>query len=756
MGLYDGYRLSNSTGIPQYVGSALPEITKAFDIGQQTYDAAYQTRIAEGEAIQSAPVHSADKKKWEKMHNDFETSMKADIEAGNFEDMYSKVSQQARKTVNKLKPLAQQVANQQEYYKSLDDKEKGLTEWHKNLRKQQAEDAYAAHDGVQFDASGRIVPGTQYQGAPATKVIDVNEKIRQALSHMHEYANKNIRKGDDGVWQYETVDGWKGISQGAVDQVFEAGLANDPEWRAHNAQEIKLNTYARTRGVSDQLVMQAAAKEPKLAEKIKEGAANGYSPAQTFQMLIEKEEQDNLSATQRQYARGKAYEEIDQTRASGVGAGYATRLAHELAKEPIDPWTIDGPNTKLTNDEQDITKVREANTTLSNKVTEFTNTKNKLELQLSKSTDPEQTRQLRLQLEAVNDNAEMAKAALNRNEKLLTYAKDKQARVMGYTEGGYKQFVEEESTKLIPDIKKSFPDGLVVKGKLMPAEELAKAVVEGRVTFSKDFTGSSSYNPTTGGGVKTIDAIRVKDKDGNIEVFTNKHTTQVMKAVLDKPSRREAMEHGVTAGFKSQIADLSFKTQVIGIPKKDQEGITNLAKVGNKTFHEPGQFEQISSGDIPVDFKVVGISAEGTEDKVILQAEGLDEKGQPTGKYYDIRTKNTTIGEKTAAVMEKGTAAGKMLARTLKYGSGARQVQAMVPGDTMNLGEAIDGSGQTTSVILSTDNPAGGGIVYTLHTPEGKPILKDPKGSATDPKNHYKTTDPAKAGAWIDTFKGGQ
>ncbi|WP_196301478.1 hypothetical protein, partial [Streptococcus pneumoniae] len=87
-----------------------------------------------------------------------------------------------------------------------------------------------------------------YQGAPASKVIDVNEKIRQALSIMHPNAGKNIVKTDNGTWKMDRGNGWEVISEKDVQKVFQAGVANDPEWRAHNEQEVTLNTYARTRG----------------------------------------------------------------------------------------------------------------------------------------------------------------------------------------------------------------------------------------------------------------------------------------------------------------------------------------------------------------------------------------------------------------------------------------------------------------------------------------------------------------------------
>ncbi len=332
MGLYDGYRLSNSTGIPQYVGSALPEVTKLFDVNQQTYDAAFQTKLGTADAIQNAPVLAQDRSTWQGMNDEFQQTMKADIEAGDFENMYGRIAQQARTTVNRLKPLAQQVQAQQEYYKSLDDKSLNLTERHKAVLKNMAEDRY---HGVQFDASGRIVPGTQYQGAPATKVIDVNEKIRNALSIMHPNAGKNIVKSDDGMWKMERGNGWETISKADVEKVYQAGMANDPEWRAHNEQEVTLNTYVRTRGLTDDLVVKAAQQNPQLGAAIQLEMANGYSPAQAYAKLVQQEEYTNVNKTQKEYAFGKAYSQTESSRADGVGEGWGIMFRHNLEKGDV-------------------------------------------------------------------------------------------------------------------------------------------------------------------------------------------------------------------------------------------------------------------------------------------------------------------------------------------------------------------------------------------------------------------------------------
>lgn len=343
MGLYDGYRLSNSTGIPQYVGSALPEVTKMFDVNQQQYDAAFQADLAAQDAIQNAPVLAQDRNTWQGMQDSFKQEMGERIEKGDYENMYGVVSQRARSVANRLKPLAQQVQAQQEYIKSLDNKDLNLTERHKATLRNMTEDRYT---GVKFDASGRVVPGTQYKGAPASKVIDVNEKIRQALSIMHPKAGKNIVKTDNGTWKMERGNGWEVISEKDVQKVFQAGVANDPEWRAHNEQEVTLNTYARTRGLTDGVVMQTAQQNPQLEAAIKAEMANGYSPAQAYAKMIQQEEYTNLRKAQETYALGKAYSQIESSRSDGVGEAWGITFKHNLEKGDV----IDGITLPTAND----------------------------------------------------------------------------------------------------------------------------------------------------------------------------------------------------------------------------------------------------------------------------------------------------------------------------------------------------------------------------------------------------------------------
>jgi hypothetical protein len=334
MGLYDSYRLSNSTVIPQYVGSALPEYTKMLDDAQQKYDVASQADATMADNVLNIPFLKQDEETWKSINDQTQRELKQRIEAGNYEDLYGIVAQRARQTATKIKPLVEQVKAKQDYQTQLESKEFGLDPTQKAIYMQMADDGYK---GIKYDEQGRAIGG--FRGLTPVKNIDVNEVIRKNLSIMTANGGEVKQGGDTGWQKWSSERGWESIKPEDIKKVFDYARQNDKEWLAHNEQDLNLKTYAANRGLDDKTALATITKQPdtipgtnakgKVIQQsnqdkvqLMEAIKSGISPAKALSMYRQQHLEQKQYANQLGYALGKAYSKTKQANESGVGDLY--------------------------------------------------------------------------------------------------------------------------------------------------------------------------------------------------------------------------------------------------------------------------------------------------------------------------------------------------------------------------------------------------------------------------------------------------
>ena len=189
MGLYDNYRLSNSTVIPQYVGSPIAELSKLYEYNQNRYDLASQADAQMADNVLNTPFLKQDEGTWKGINDQVQQEFQDRVAKGDYENLYGIVQQRARTVAAKIKPLVEQVKAKQDYQTQLDSKDFGLTPDQKATYMQMADDAYKV---IKFDEQGRAIGG--FKGMTPVKNVDVNELIRKHLSIMT--ANgKEVRRG---------------------------------------------------------------------------------------------------------------------------------------------------------------------------------------------------------------------------------------------------------------------------------------------------------------------------------------------------------------------------------------------------------------------------------------------------------------------------------------------------------------------------------------------------------------------------------
>lgn len=732
MGLYDGYRLSNSTAIPQYVGSALPELTGLYDMAQKQYDAASGLEQTTINSIQQTPTLSQDQATLDAIHQDVQSAVRKHREQNNYEDLLPTVQQKAMEVAPKLKALTDQVRAQQAYNQSLEEKDLGLDLWTKNALKTRSADSY---QGIKFDGFGRPIGG--FQGIAPAKNIDVDKAIRDNLSILTATSSENIRKGDSGWQRWDNRDGWQQITPDKVKQAYYNGKANDLDWQARDKQQVELRSYMATRGLTDDAAK--AIIDGSNITEAKDLIAKGYSPKEAYSVYHANKTAANIEQTQLDYALAKTYRQETHQRDSGVGPLALDAVRRQWDKEDsYNPFIIQGPDTKLTADEQNPDKVVRKNTELTAQKGTINTEIQRYENQLKAGN---LTAEQKVQLQSNIDNAKSRLANINqslgRNEQIINYVRNKTAQEMGYT--GYDDLIAKEKDKILPKVQGLFPNGL--NG--ISAKDIASALAENRIEAQTHTVAPSSYKGTS----RTVqDGINIINKDGTKTFIPGAQTAAIVNLGNTikggELSRIASFEKQFNTNYTSNIKDFSIKSEVIGLSKKHSDEITEVVKAakGGIEFSEPGQFSNIGESDRPTNFRVLAVSPRGVGSNVTLKVEVLDEKNQPTGVYMDAKTSDSNIGEKLGQLWESsGTPDATRAAQAIRHNSGARMVHNLAVGEKIPLGTMQDGKVSTEMTLQSIRNPDNS-VVYKLYDGEG---------------NVRKSTESAiTAGMWIDRIRG--
>ena len=736
MGLYDGYRLSNSTAIPQYVGSALPELTGLYDMAQKQYDAASSLEQTTANSVQQTPTLNQDAKTLAAINQDVQNTVRKHREQNNYEDLFPSVQQKAMEVAPKLKALSDQVRAQQAYNQSLEEKELGLDLWTKNALKTRSADSY---EGIKFDGFGRPIGG--FQGIAPAKNIDVDKAIRDNLSILTATSSENIRRGDNGYQRWDNRDGWQQITPEKVKQAYYNGKANDLDWQARDKQQVELRSYMATRGLTDDAAK--AIIDGSNITEAKELMAQGYSPKQAYSVYHANRTAANIEQTQLDYALAKTYRQETHQRDSGISS-----LAEYQAKKNMDkadeaPYIAEGVNIQLTDAEKDPSKVVNKNLELTKNKADLLTEKERYENQLNtKGLSGPEKAQLQVNIARANDKIAQVTAELNRNNDILNYSKNKTAQEMGY--GNLQQMQQESATKLIPLVSKQFPMGAVVdnSGKRVSNEQIAKAISAGRVNLQQETVGT----PYSGGRSTTVTRGAIIDLgNGKTAVITNPTTAEKFNTAItqyrqDKTFRQGEFQQKFQETHTKNVENYSLHSETITLDDKQKKKINDMltGSRGNIEISLPGQFDNLSENDRPKNLRTVGLRPQGIGKQNIFVVEELDEKGNPTGKTFDAKV-NSTAARQIAQEIETNTKDPEIraAASAMKPRSGARQINTMQVGDSENWGQIRGRSGQLHNTKFQVMSAPDGTISYELYDEQTGERLKS-------------TKSPITAGGWRD------
>jgi len=330
MGLYDGYKAINSTVIPMYVGSTVPEITKLFEAQQNKFDQGYAEDAEYADKFNNLPTpfNDADKQTMLEMNKQVQAAYKERMARGDYENTYRDVEKGAREMATKIKPIMDVMAADAAYQEKID--KSNLSPEDKNALLDMARTGY---EGMKWDANGR--PTSVYAPPAFVDNVDVLKILQDRLQILHASGSQVVTHGDDGYSITDHGQKISGIDGKVVAALYDSIVNGDESVRASNAQNVKLKAWAFNKGLNDKNSMELLNQMPdKITVKDEKGkdvqkdndvkiklmsALKDHTPTEVMSyyntMMIAQKQEDY----QRTYALGKAYTETERMDKWGIG-----------------------------------------------------------------------------------------------------------------------------------------------------------------------------------------------------------------------------------------------------------------------------------------------------------------------------------------------------------------------------------------------------------------------------------------------------
>lgn len=328
MGLYDQYDLANSTGVPAYVGSTLPERTKVMDVLQQRYDNAKFSDDMLARTSADAKINEQDRGLYNNVIDKYRQSMAKRAQSGNYEDMMMDTTRDAYNFASDYKPFAENYGRLQGHIADItkhQDEGKIGTETAQKLIAEMSQ-----YKGLQQDpTTGKYT--NYFQGNGIAKDVDVAKKVEDWTKDVvaKETGDKveSIEHNADGNSYYVTRGGTrKVITKDQINRALVYGSQLDPEFNDYVKQKQRLDTLGMDRVTYDQY----AQIHPQAAANIKAAADKaGLSFGEVLRDQMQKNVKDQLLNT----ASGYASKFVTNNHTSEFGLHETEQSADERKKK---------------------------------------------------------------------------------------------------------------------------------------------------------------------------------------------------------------------------------------------------------------------------------------------------------------------------------------------------------------------------------------------------------------------------------------
>lgn len=251
MAIYDSYQQANSQAIPQFVGSALPEIKEISRDARARYEAAAETddRLVEAMGNLQHLSLEGDTQYAEELKKHYLAKLEERANRGDYENLGRRTQQDAVRFAQEYIPLAQrQQAMQQSVQKIQEDKDI-FSEDTKNRLIQKLQYQNSARRGIdgdfERDAAGRIKLNP-IQGIAYAKDVDHVKKLTDFLKNVEVQVRQGGFVADGKGLKISTIEELRDPAKLA--QLGRVFMQTDPEIRAMMERDVDLATFNLSAG----------------------------------------------------------------------------------------------------------------------------------------------------------------------------------------------------------------------------------------------------------------------------------------------------------------------------------------------------------------------------------------------------------------------------------------------------------------------------------------------------------------------------
>lgn len=740
MGLYDNYRLSNSTSIPQYQGSAGDAFVKVGEYKQGLYDTNLSaSNTINGQADEVSSNLPQDQSAVEELRNTTQGRIKELVKRGDWENSGPEIQQLGQNFANRQREILAPQQQYQEYRKGLDEKDLNLTPEQKQGLLGMS---LAGYQGLKKNGRGQYVGS--FSGAAPAKNIDVNKKVdewvKDAVAQKWGSETETLSSGDGGMWIVKNGEKVEKLEPDRIAAIVNNAAANDTDYQSYKNMESKLAGFRGLSVTSSDDVPDG----PLKSNAIYLHDMKGIPFNQAYSVIAGEAAHSMIDSHALQYAIQK-YTKNDKFTEQGLKDNpyELQKQKHAMEQTTIPPFISQGPDSKLTDDEKNYKKLSSNVVDSKGQLTDIQGSISHIDQQLQNKTLAPSTRtQLEAEKNTLQSQLNGVQSKVNRSEEIMGYSKDRTAQSMGYND--YDDFLKRNTPGLKRAIGTVFPTGIsTVQGKKLSVDELSEAAADNRIQ-------ANIVAPSGPGGTAQLTGSTITLKDGTKVSLSNQQKgnqlwDQVAKVLQSGSSKINQFNKKLEDTHESNVKDFSVQSSNISLNDNDRKELAAHIKsnMDGVRFSKPGQLESVKAPD---DIRVYTVGTNGLGTDVKVRAEGLDKDGKGTGDYYDVTMPNSNIGDIISSKLgESSDPSSRMAADMLQANSGARQLFNTIPGNKIHVGQIqvpgsksddADGIDVSVKVTRSRD----GSISYNLIQEDNGKILKS-TGSA------------GVAGSWIDNLQ---
>ena len=640
MGLYDNYKLSNSTGVQQFAGSIVPDLKLAKDQADARYEQSQEGLINLPEVLNQAPINPQDKPVWNQINNEAQEKLASWTKRPDLENATIDIYRYSKQVGNKLKTLADQKKARDTYISEIDKREDidPLTkQWAK-------ETADADYGQLQFGPDGR--PVNQYQGKIPAKQVSKAEKMQKALQFVTGNSSAEIQGYDskDGMVTYKIGNEIKTISEAEVMNAYKSSKDLDPEWQASDEQEQAVKLYHATKGITDDVVLNQIEANPSNLEiqRTKElMETRGYPPALAFKEAKKESIKRNMDNAEAAYARTKMSTNTSSTEITTPGPEYVTKFqqegrdmekarmtAEEKAKETlrfegtgavvnVESWasTIADLRSKGIQQHQQV---------YDQMIKEADEKQTKLNI-AEASGDQRAASTLRGEISTLQNKMKVASNTIEMYSKIEKEALDDAARTIPGVVN-FEQLKKKELPAITAEAAKQFPKGVEILGKRYSPTELSEAIASGSIVLG-----------TTQGGLATISTIN------GVVANLSANDYNRLQDVVNKGTR--TLKNVINLANTSKTSKYSIQDKYITLDAEEQKAI-NDADLGFVAD------DGVTPQEIPSGYSKVDRSGAMYQTTGLIKVRYLDDKGNVLAQGWNT-TAGTDVRKKVGERMMK-------------------------------------------------------------------------------------------------------